>query len=143
MAGHVTVPLYPTLAADTVRQILEHSESKILFVGKLDDWDEMKAGVPDGLPLISLPLAPPESGIQWEKISGETEPIADSPHREPDEMATVVYTSGTTGQPKGVMLTFGAMGTTVRELAKLLDFKRNPDGSAKDRVISYLPLAHV
>ena len=39
MAGHVSVPLYPTLAADTIRQILEHSESKLLFVGKLDGWD--------------------------------------------------------------------------------------------------------
>ena len=64
MAGHVTVPLYPTLAANTVRQILEHSESKILFVGKLDDWEQMKAGVPDGMAMISLPLAPPESGIE-------------------------------------------------------------------------------
>src|SRR5512139_3035697 len=44
MAGHVSVPLYPTLAAGTIRQILEHSESKLLFVGKLDVWDEMKAG---------------------------------------------------------------------------------------------------
>ncbi|MCH8887903.1 MAG: AMP-binding protein [SAR324 cluster bacterium] len=143
MAGHVTVPLYPTLAANTVRQILEHSESKILFVGKLDDWEQMKAGVPDGMAMISLPLAPPESGIEWEKISGETEPIADNPHREPDEMATIVYTSGTTGEPKGVMLTFGAMGTACREFATILDFSRNGDGSAKDRVISYLPLAHV
>ncbi|WP_348674744.1 AMP-binding protein, partial [uncultured Abyssibacter sp.] len=39
MAGHVTVPLYPTLNAETVNYILEHSESKLLFVGKLDDWD--------------------------------------------------------------------------------------------------------
>ena len=36
MAGHVSVPLYPTLAADTIRQILDHSEAKLLFVGKLD-----------------------------------------------------------------------------------------------------------
>src|SRR5262249_45306683 len=43
MAGHVTVPLYPTLSADTVRYILGHSESKLLFVGKLDDWKTMKS----------------------------------------------------------------------------------------------------
>ena len=46
VAGGVSVPLYPTLLADSVRLILEHSESKLLFVGKLDDWDIMKAGVP-------------------------------------------------------------------------------------------------
>ena len=39
MAGHVSVPLYPTLAAGTIRQILDHSEAKLLFVGKLDGWD--------------------------------------------------------------------------------------------------------
>ncbi len=49
IAGGVSVPLYPTLVADSVKLILEHSESKILFVGKLDDWDMMK----DGLPLTS------------------------------------------------------------------------------------------
>ena len=48
MAGHVSVPLYPTLAADTIRQILEHSESKLLFVGKLDGWEAMRPGVPAG-----------------------------------------------------------------------------------------------
>ena len=57
MAGHVSVPLYPTLNADTVQYILEHSESKLLFVGKLDDWDTMKPGVPADLPCIALPLA--------------------------------------------------------------------------------------
>ena len=38
MAGFVSVPLYPTLAAGTIRQILEHSEAKLLFIGKLDGW---------------------------------------------------------------------------------------------------------
>ncbi len=42
MAGHVSVPLYPTLAANTVRQILEHSEAKLLFIGKLDGWQDMR-----------------------------------------------------------------------------------------------------
>ena len=42
MAGHVSVALYPTLNAETVKYILEHSEAKMLFVGKLDTWDEMR-----------------------------------------------------------------------------------------------------
>ena len=56
MAGFVSVPLYPTLAAGSVRQILEHSEARLLFVGKLDDWETMKNGVPAGLSCIALPL---------------------------------------------------------------------------------------
>ena len=66
MAGYVSVPLYPTLAAGTIRQILEHSEAKLLFVGKLDGWDGMKSGVPAGLPCISTPLAPPNDFVRWD-----------------------------------------------------------------------------
>ena len=77
MAGHVSVPLYPTLAADTIRQILEHSESKLLFVGKLDGWDGMKAGVPVGLPCIGTSLSPKGSWPMWEDIVAKTAPLAD------------------------------------------------------------------
>ena len=46
MAGHVSVPLYPTLAAETVKQILTHSDARACFVGKLDGWEGMQTGVP-------------------------------------------------------------------------------------------------
>jgi long-chain acyl-CoA synthetase len=48
MAGAVSVPLYPTLAPTTIQQILAHSGSKLLFVGKLDGWEHMKPGIPAG-----------------------------------------------------------------------------------------------
>ena len=72
MAGHVSVPLYPTLAADTVKQILTHSEARACFVGKLDGWEGMKPGVPAGLPCISYPLSPPDviaTCEGWEAIA--------------------------------------------------------------------------
>ena len=71
LAGGVSVPLYPTLAPGTIRQILEHSESKLLFVGKLDGWEHMQPGVPAGLPCISHPLSPEEakkSYPRWDEI---------------------------------------------------------------------------
>ena len=58
MGGCTTVAIFPTEKADTVRYVLEHSEASLLFVGKLDTWDEQRAGVPVGLPCIALPLAP-------------------------------------------------------------------------------------
>ena len=59
MAGHVSVPVFPILTADIVTYILEHSEAKLLFVGKLDPvWNEMKKGVPVDLPTVAFPLAP-------------------------------------------------------------------------------------
>ena len=137
MAGHVSVPLYPTLAAGTIRQILEHSESKLLFVGKLDGWEAMRPGIPAGLPCIGLPLAPKNDFPQWDAIVAATPPLADSPLRDGNELSTLMYTSGTTGVPKGVMHSFATFAWSVNA-----GLKRVPlDGSA--RLLSYLPLAHV
>ena len=60
MAGHVSVPLYPTLAPDTITHILTRSEATAGFVGKLDAQGNMKLGLPAGLPCISYPLSPPD-----------------------------------------------------------------------------------
>jgi long-chain acyl-CoA synthetase len=137
MAGHVTVPLYPVLNAATVRYILEHSDSKLLFVGKLDPiWSEMQQGVPVGVRRVNFPLAPPGDGDRWDDIIAGHEPLAQVKHRSPDEMATIVYTSGSTGQPKGAMLSFGAMAAASEGLIKMLDLNQ------RDRMLSYLPLAH-
>jgi long-chain acyl-CoA synthetase len=137
MAGHVSVPLYPTLAAGTVRRILEHSEAKLLFVGKLDDWAAMKAGVPDSLPCISLPLAPAGECPTWDSIIERTPPLADSPVRDGDELATIMYTSGTTGMPKGVMHSFAAFAWSIGAARKRLGV------GPRTRTLSYLPLSHV
>jgi len=137
MAGFVSVPLYPTLAAGTVRQILEHSEAKLLFVGKLDDWDTMKAGVPEGLPCISLPLAPPNPYPSWSSVIAGLAPLAGEPVRGGDELCTLMYTSGTTGNPKGVMHSFDNFARAITEgLARIpID--------ASFRMLSYLPLSHI
>ena len=137
MAGHVSVPLYPTLAARTVRSILEHSEASLLFVGKLDHWDELRPGIPASLPCIRLPLAPQGAWPSWDTIVNETAPLQGHLVRGADELATIVYTSGTTGEPKGVMHTFGGLAWVTR-----CGLQRIPL-NAEARVLSYLPLAHV
>ncbi len=137
MAGHVSVPIYPTLAGTTVRQILDHSGAKLLFVGKLDDWNEMKTGVPDALPKIGMPLAPPNDFTQWSDLVQKNAPLTGDTERTDDEVATIVYTSGSTGAPKGVMLTFGAISGAIEAAKGVLN------ATAADRMLSYLPLAHV
>ncbi|CAM5787710.1 AMP-binding protein [Rhizobacter fulvus] len=137
LAGHVSVPLYPTLAAGTIRQILAHSEAKLLFVGKLDGWDAMQPGVPEGLPCIATPLAPRTHYPQWEAIVAETPPLQGQPLRDGGELATIMYTSGTTGMPKGVMHSFETFAWSLSTALKRVPLQ----GDA--RMLSYLPLAHV
>lgn len=140
MAGHVSVPLYPTLTADSVRQILEHSESKLLFVGKLDVWEEARTGVREGLPQVAFSLAPDDARrdfITWEDIVAKHEPLADVANPASSDLATIIYTSGTTGTPKGVMHSFGSLAVMGEKMPEVYNL------SSKDRVISYLPLSHV
>jgi long-chain acyl-CoA synthetase len=138
MAGHVSVPIYPTFNAQALRYILDHSEAKACFVGKLDDASSLHTGVPAGLPLIALPLAPPVAGaLAWTSLVAATSPLQGEPARGADELCTLIYTSGTTGNPKGVMHRFGAMAWSLKSAVRRLKM------SSEDRYISYLPLAHV
>jgi len=140
MAGYVSVPLYPTLAPETICQILTHSEARACFVGKLDGWDGMKAGVPADLPCISYALSPPDAVQRfeaWDAICKRTPPLQGQPVRGADELATLIYTSGTTGKPKGVMHSFGNFAWALEAGMKRIAM------SADDRMLSYLPLAHV
>jgi long-chain acyl-CoA synthetase len=138
MSGHVGVPIYPTLTAETTKYTLEHSEAKLLFVGKLDEhpWGEMKKGIPEGLKCISFPMCP--AGVDYEKwedcVKGDE--IKDVKKRTGEEMATIIYTSGSTGVPKGVMLSFKNMTDPTFGLVKDLHV------SEKDRYLSYLPISH-
>jgi long-chain acyl-CoA synthetase len=140
MAGYVSVPLYPTLAAETIMQILTHSEARFIFVGKLDGWEGMKPGVPKSLPGASYALSPDDAKAtyeSWDAICARSEPLRGEVTRPADELCTLIYTSGTTGNPKGVMHNFGAFAWAIGE-----GLERFPM-SAQDRMLSYLPLAHV
>lgn len=117
MTGHVGVPVYPTLTADTTRYTLGHSEAKLLFVGKLDEhpWDEMKKGIPEDLSCISFPLCPGDLQCsKWDELVENGAEI-ESTHikkRSPEEMATIIYTSGTTG----VYVNMGQICETLNDL---------------------------
>ena len=140
MAGHRSVPLYPVLASKTIKQILEHSECKVMFVGKLLGWDEMAKGVPEDTRLISFPLSPESvkaSSDKWEDILRGTQPLSDNLVFPAEDIGTIIYTSGTTGMPKGVMHSFRNMSVVGTLAGEIYDI------TSEDRKISYLPLAHV
>lgn len=136
MAGHISVPLYPTITAEMINQILVHSESRAIFIGKLDDFPGQKSGIPE-IPVISAKTYGEEEGKSWEEIVDEHEPISEIASWQTDELMSIIYTSGTTGKPKGVMHSVGAFSLVTNNSLDVLPLPANP------RFFSYLPLSHI
>lgn len=137
MAGHVSVPLYPNLSAVTINQILLHSETKVLFVGKLDGFELMKPGIPESFFCISFPHYEHKEYANWAELVKNVSPLRENIKRLPHELATIIYTSGTTGFPKGVMHSFHNFAfacINALEMAKV---------GKESRFFSYLPLSHI
>jgi len=141
MAGYTTVAIFPTESADTVKFVLEHSESSLLFVGKLDEWHKQAPGVPDNMPRIALPLAPSTPYDSWDAITARTQPIQGDVLRDDNDLAMIIYTSGSTGQPKGAMHNFARISEVGHGIAKRINDSLGYDRD--HRMLSYLPLAHV
>jgi long-chain acyl-CoA synthetase len=136
-AGCVSVPMYPNMTADSIQQILEHSEAKAIFFGKLDGADQMRKGVPEHLMVIGFPFYLEKNTQNWDDLIADQQAVQGNPVKDPMALATIIYTSGTTGQPKGVMHNFHAIGFAVdRFLNHIPQIK-------KETFFSYLPLCHV
>jgi len=141
MAGCTTVAIFPTETAETISYVLEHSGASMLFIGKLDTWPAQKPGVPTTLPCISFPLAPKNSYEQWDAITGRTQPLTGRIARDGKDIAILLYTSGSTGTPKGVMHNFERITKVSENISK--DIKSRIGDIDDNRILSYLPLAHV
>ena len=135
MSGHTSVPLYPNLSADTLNKILVHSETKVLFVGKLDGFEAMKPGIPADMPCITYPFYS-EDYPKWDVLTKDISPMQENIVRDAQELATIIYTSGTTGDPKGVMHKFYNFSFATTNAVKALPF-------VNDSFFSYLPLCHI
>ena len=140
--GLVTVPLYTSDRADNIDWVLTHAGCRVLLVGSQEHWEELQSIRPTLEKLDAIvSLTPLENATgnlriinQWLPREGD-EPDESVTH--PNDLATLVYTSGTTGRPKGVMLSHQNI---------LFDVKSGMDAVAvysNDRMLSFLPLSHM
>ena len=136
MADCVSIPIYPSLNAEGANQVLVHSEAKAIIIGKLDNFEKQKPGIPD-IHKISVGLYGNNEGELWEDIILQEEKLEPVNIQKPEDLHTIIYTSGTTGNPKGVMHSVHNFNFAV---STAIDTFSIPNHS---RFFSYLPLAHV
>lgn len=137
MAGMVSVPIYATAGAKTINYVIKHSEMKAMFVGKLDSLDAAKTAIPAEVATIAFPYPTLECQFSWAQWLESYQPLEDIVSPNLEDCVSIVYTSGTTGDPKGVKsthLNFASAGQCTTDVV----------GTTKhDRLLSYLPLAHI
>ncbi|HSC82351.1 MAG TPA: AMP-binding protein [Pseudomonas sp.] len=136
MAGLVSVPLYPLQAVDQIAYVLEHAGCKVILVGKLDEPDKLARGIGEHITRIAMPYPTMPCNHAWHSLLASHEPLPGNREQQADELLSILYTSGTTGQPKGVMLSARAMGFSGANATAELQM------GPQDQFFSYLPLSH-
>jgi len=141
--GAIVVPILPDFHANEIKTILEHSESKLLFVseGLYKDINKEAAGLLEHMILIEKFAVIPEGtpANQFGNLKSSLPSVRKNfsrPEVEEEDLASIIYTSGTTGKSKGVMLTHKNLTWTAQQCNTLQEIKDN------DRFLSVLPLSH-
>ena len=139
LAGMISVPIYATASESTVSYVLDHSEAKAIIVGKLPKPEDTQAALKKNKGVVSIGMA--LCGFKTQHTLAElikkSKPIKDVHEPDVDDTFSIVYTSGSTGAPKGVVLTYRNIAYQGYSASALLG------RSKQERLISYLPLAHV
>ncbi len=145
LLGAADVPIYPTLTGEQTLAILQDSGARIAFVSTVEQLEKVLSikdrtalekvvvmdyvGIPEGIPMHRM------------MVNQETGSDSEMDERgrsiRPDDLATIVYTSGTTGTPKGAMLTHGNLVSNLFYARDYFDLAPGQVG------ISFLPLSHV
>lgn len=137
-SGNVAVPLFTTHTATTAEYILSFTDAQVLFLGETSNWEAVKAVLPEGLTVVTLPGVDCDvPSIAWDTLVEEGAGQAPSYQASPDDLVSLVFTSGTTGMPKGVIQTHKSNLIPVNRANGAFSQREDP------RFFSYLPLSHI
>ena len=137
-SGNVSVGLFTTLNADVAQYIAEFSEAKAIFVGNAENWPKVRDVLSADVDIISLPgVDVPEASLTWDQLVAEGDGRSPSFVPKHDDMIALIFTSGTTGRPKGVIQTHDSNIIPIRRGSEFLGVEAEPI------YFSYLPLSHL
>jgi long-chain acyl-CoA synthetase len=137
-SGNVSVALFTTLPASTADYILGFTDTQVLFLGETHNWEAVRGVLRENVQIITLPGVEIDAPhLRWEDIVDQWQGRAPQHVCAADDMMALVFTSGTTGLPKGVIQTHSSNLIPIRRFIKTFGIRDNP------RYFSYLPLSHI
>jgi len=142
--GLVTVPLHAHDQPGNIRYILEQAEARLLLIHSGEQWKTVRRAL-DGMsaPPVTVSIHEVGDGVETlahllgNLLRGAAPGGFEADDGDGDALATIVYTSGTTGRPKGVMLSHRNLLSNTQASSRAVRIGR------RDRLLSFLPLSHM